>query len=222
MQRSGERSTGFAIAMREKRDCRHRRERGIVCAVPRPQTDEYPEELERVISLLLSEGRQAAAAALAPIAQPRHDVTVRADPSETVIARIYRRDRFHCRYCGARVIPTQIMRLVAHFFPDDFPYHPNWKGGETHPAILSRSPTLDHVVPWVAGGSNDAANLACACWICNRVKGELSLEQLDWQLLPVPRNTTWDGLTRFYRPLWELAGRPTTADHPLWVRLFSP
>jgi hypothetical protein len=152
----------------------------------RPQTDDYPEELERVVKTLLSDGVDAAAGLLAPIAYPRRDVAVHSEPSETVIASIYKRDRFHCRYCGCRVIPTQLMRLVSHFFPDDFPYHPNWKGGQTHPAFTSRSATLDHVVPWTGGGTNDPNNLVCACWICNRVKGDLRLEQLGWELRPSP------------------------------------
>lgn len=36
----------------------------------RPQTDDYPEELEQVVLALLSEGREAAAELLAPIAYP--------------------------------------------------------------------------------------------------------------------------------------------------------
>jgi hypothetical protein len=76
-------------------------------------------------------------------------------------------------------------------------------------------------VPWSGGGTNDPENLVCACWICNRVKGDLRLEQLGWKLRPIPERTAWDGLTRHYRSLWELAGRPATADHPFWVRLFS-
>lgn len=39
------------------------------------------------------------------------------------------------------------MRLVARWFPEEFPWHKNWKGGETHPAFASRSATLDHVIP---------------------------------------------------------------------------
>jgi hypothetical protein len=89
--------------------------------MPRPQIDDYPKELEQVISVLLAEGRAAAGVAIASIAHPRHEVAIRIEPSETVIAGVYRRDRFQCRYCAARLIPTQIMRLVAHFFPDDFP-----------------------------------------------------------------------------------------------------
>jgi hypothetical protein len=187
----------------------------------RPQTDDYPDDLERVIVALLSEGREAAAELLAPIAYPRREVAARSDPSETVIASIYKRDRFHCRYCSCRVIPTQIMRLVSEVFPDDFPYHPNWKGGQTHPAITSRSATLDHIAPWTLGGTNDPENLVCACWICNRIKGDLTLEQMGWELKPIAADTSWDGLTSYYKALWEIAGSPTTGEHPFWIRLFG-
>jgi 5-methylcytosine-specific restriction endonuclease McrA len=187
----------------------------------RPQTDTYADDLERVIAVLLSQGVERAAEALEPIAYRPTEISKRIDPSESVIASIYQRDRFECRYCGCRVIPTQVMRLLSHFFPDSFPYHRNWKAGQTHPAVASRSATLDHVRPWTAGGTNETNNLVCACWICNRVKGELTLEQLGWPLRPVPLNSEWDGLTRFYRPLWELAGRPREGDHPLWIRLYS-
>ncbi len=94
-----------------------------------PQTDDYPEELEQVVIALLSEGRDAAAELLAPIAYPRREVAARSEPSETVIVSIYKHDQFHCRYCGCKGIPTQIMRLISDIFPDEFPYHPNWKGG---------------------------------------------------------------------------------------------
>lgn len=101
----------------------------IVC----PQTDDYPEELERVIQALLAGGREAAAELLAPIGYPVREVKPRAEPSESLIASIYQRDRFHCRYCGCRVIPTQIMRLISDLIPEEFPYHPNWRGG-TNPS----------------------------------------------------------------------------------------
>lgn len=187
----------------------------------RPQTDEYPKQLEAVIEALLDCGRETAKEKLTPIAYPTREVVAGSEPSETVVAGIYIRDRFHCRYCGCRVIPTQIMRLVAAIFPEDFPYHPNWKGGQTHPAIASRSATLDHILAWTLGGGNEPANLVCACWICNRVKGDLTVEQLGWELLPIPTETSWDGLTRFYRPLWELAGAPTSSEHRLWIRLYE-
>jgi 5-methylcytosine-specific restriction endonuclease McrA len=189
--------------------------------VARPQTDDYPKQLEQVVVSLLSEGRAAAAEQLAPIAYPRREIAARSDPPESIVAAIYKRDRFCCRYCGARVIPTQIMRLISEIFPEDFPYNRNWKGGQTHPAIASRSASLDHILAWSLGGNNDPENLACACWICNRIKGDLTLDQLDWELQPISTDLEWDGLTRYYRPLWNIAGSPKSGGHPLWMRLFQ-
>ena len=186
----------------------------------RPETDAYPDQLERVATALAAGDTATARVELEPIAYAPQEVPARSEPSETVIASIYRRDRFRCRYCGQRVIPTQIMRLIAELLPEQFPWHPNWKGGATHPAFAARSATLDHVVPWTAGGRNDPDNLVCACWPCNAIKGNLALGQLGWELLPIV-DDGWDGLTRFYRPLWELAGAPRNAEHPLWVKLYS-
>jgi 5-methylcytosine-specific restriction endonuclease McrA len=189
------------------------------CGVSRPKTDDYPEHLERVVAALASGDVEAARAALEPIAYPRRDVPRRTMPSAAIVASIYRRDRFQCRYCGCRVIPSPIMRLLSQFFPESFPYHQNWKGGATHPAVASRSPSLDHVVPWAGGGDNDPGNLVCACWVCNSVKGDLTLEQLGWELLPISDDAGWDGLTRYYAALWRLADEPP--GHATWVRLFS-
>jgi 5-methylcytosine-specific restriction endonuclease McrA len=190
-------------------------------AVIRPQTDDYPEHLERAVTALVAGDTRRANDAIHEIAAPRRLVAKRAEPSETVIAGVYRRDRFCCRYCGCRVIPTQVMRLVASLFPDDFPYHTNWKGGETHPAFTSRSATLDHIFPWARGGTNDVGNLACACWVCNQVKGELTLDQIGWELRPIDEHETWDGLTGNYPKLWELAHKPSVGDHVLWMRLYA-
>ena len=60
--------------------------------------------------------------------------------------------------------------------------------------------------PGSTGGTNAPGNFACACWVCNRVKGDLTLKQLGWELLPIADRGDWDGLTRYYPALWELAG----------------
>jgi hypothetical protein len=49
---------------------------------------------------------------------------------------------------------------------------------------------------------------------------ELTLEQLGWELKSVGESS-WDGLSGFYRQLWEIAGRPTAEAHPQWLRALS-
>ena len=184
-----------------------------------PPSDDYPEVLSDVIDAILSRGLSAGAEALAPIAFVRRDVQRRPSMSRSLQGEVYRRDRFTCRYCGGRLIPTPVMELIGELYPDDFPFHPNWKGGQTHPAILSRSPVVDHVEPGSLGGDwARLDNLVTACWPCNGRKADFSLEQLGWQIRAVPQGEEWDGLTSTYADLWRAAGLPKPAYHRAWMK----
>jgi HNH endonuclease len=186
-----------------------------------PPADDYPDAIEMAIGALFEKGRPAGARALAAIAFPPREIERRPSLSKRLQARIMCRDRFLCRYCGGKVIPTPIMELLAGFYPELFPYHPNWKGGLTHPAVVARSAAIDHVVPGSIGGDwMVETNLVTACWPCNSRKGDLSLEQLGWQLLPVP-SEGWDGLIRYWRAMWRKAGKPSPSKHSAWLRAFE-
>jgi hypothetical protein len=112
------------------------------------------------------------------------------------------------------------MRCLALVFPDEFPYHPNWKSGLTHPAIPALASTVDHVVPGSRGGEwLDEANLVTTCPRCNAIKADYTLQELGWELLEVAE-PAWDGLTEHYRALFEAAGSP---DHQReWLRILAP
>ena len=140
-------------------------------------------------------------------------------PAISVITRIYARDRFHCRYCGERVILTPVMRRISRIFPEEFPYHSNWKADSTHPAYVSRSATLDHVEPIAAGGDPlDEENLVTACWGCNRRKGDLLLDDIGWKLIHIT-DSRWAGRSDQFRDLWEAAGTPKLSeDEMAWMR----
>jgi hypothetical protein len=190
--------------------------------IPLPE-DDYLAVLGEVIDAVLADGPDAGREVLAPIAWRRREIATRPALRRTLIGEVFRRDHFTCRYCGAELIPTPIMQLIAGLYPDLFPYHPNWKGGETHPAILSRSPVVDHVVPGSAGGEwLDDANLVTACWPCNARKSDFTLEQLGWQVLEVDPGATWDGLTYRYLDLWQAAGEPRPEHHKGWIAALAP
>jgi DNA-directed RNA polymerase subunit RPC12/RpoP len=98
----------------------------------RAPDDPYPDTLHEIIKACIAGDEVAASKALAGIRfEPRLRRPERL-PSRTVIARIYARDNYHCRYCGERVILTPVMRLVARLYPEQFPYHLNWKADSTH------------------------------------------------------------------------------------------
>jgi 5-methylcytosine-specific restriction endonuclease McrA len=131
---------------------------------------------------------------------------------------IFRRDGWACRYCGKQTIFYPVMPLLGIMFPVQFPYHTNWKAGQTHPAVAACTAVIDHVVPGSLGGAwLEEGNLVTACWPCNTSKGDLTLEQLRWRLRPI-EESPWDGLSGFYRQLWEIAGSPGNEAHLLWLR----
>jgi 5-methylcytosine-specific restriction endonuclease McrA len=68
------------------------------------------------------------------------------------VARVYRqkifeRDRWRCKLCGKPVARTMVV---------------------PHP----KAPVLDHIVPLAQGGKHEPANVQCAHFICNSLKGD--------------------------------------------------
>lgn len=61
--------------------------------------------------------------------------------------RVLKRDKWVCHLCGKRTTPNKVA---------------------PHPA----APVLDHVVPLSKGGSHTMANLRCAHFLCNSLKGD--------------------------------------------------
>ena len=139
--------------------------RSAPCARP---TTPYPDALTRIIQARINGDDAVALAELTKIRFVPPSRRTERWPAISVIARVYARDHYQCRYCGERVILTAVMRLVSRLYPEMFPYHPTWKADSTHPAFASRSATLDHVQPIADGG--DALgmdNLVTACWSCS-------------------------------------------------------
>lgn len=61
--------------------------------------------------------------------------------------RIFERDRWKCRLCGKPVLRSAVV---------------------PHP----RAPVIDHITPLAAGGKHEPANVQCAHFLCNSLKGD--------------------------------------------------
>jgi putative addiction module component (TIGR02574 family) len=109
--------------------------------------------------------------------------------------RIFVRDGFVDRYSGARLIHPAVLRLLSKFLPREFPFHPNWKMSETHPAYWELVPTVDHIVPVARGGADSEENWATTSMLRNAAKANWTLGELGWTLLPPADFSEWDGLT---------------------------
>jgi 5-methylcytosine-specific restriction endonuclease McrA len=150
------------------------------------------------------------AALLAAVAQTREERPRRPTVKTRAAVAIFRRDSWTCRYCGVQTIAPPVLRFLGEAFPKEFPYHPNWKAGETHDAWLLISTSLGHLIPGARGGDwHTPENLVTNCWACNSAKADLLLDELGWNLLSEDDvRSDWDGLTGAVNALWVQAGSP--------------
>jgi hypothetical protein len=118
----------------------------------RQHADKHPDQLKALIRAVVGSGRDAGLPLAHAISYPRQEIPARPIIPRPLAGAVFLRDHFICRYCGGKTILTSVMELVSDLYPDDFPFHRNWKGGQTHPAIIARSAVVDHVAPVSLGG----------------------------------------------------------------------
>jgi 5-methylcytosine-specific restriction endonuclease McrA len=194
--------------------------------MPKQSPDDYLEHIATALAELVAGNRAAADTAIEPLLVTLQERGKRPAITPALSGQIFRRDGYHCRYCGGRVVPAAVLHATALIWPAVIPTHPHWRTDMTHPVFVSRGAMVDHIAPHAHGGSSsDLNNLATACTPCNMQKNEFTLERLGWSLLE-PMTTDWDGLTRYYPILWELASALATPSqtsyHSTWLRVLAP
>ena len=112
-------------------------------------------------------------------------------------------DGFIDRYSGQKLLNPGILKVISHYFPDDFPYHPHWKMTDTHIAYWELTPTIDHIHPIAKGGEDDESNWVTTSMKNNSIKSHYSLDELQWKLYPKGELAEWDGLTSVFLELVE-------------------
>ena len=108
------------------------------------------------------------------------------------------RDGFIDRYSGKRLLNPGILKIISHYFPDDFPYQAHWKMTKTHIAYWELLPTIDHICPIAKGGIDDERNWVTTSMKNNSMKSNYTLDELHWTLHSKGNIAEWDGLTRVF------------------------
>ena len=117
-------------------------------------------------------------------------------PSGADQLKVFARDGFRCRFCESRVIVRAAHRAFADALPSEA------RLGQTnetsHFGLSTLSASLDHLLPYARGGTNDPTNLVTACGPCQygRVHWTLEEVQIENPLNYPPVVDEWDGLTR--------------------------
>jgi 5-methylcytosine-specific restriction endonuclease McrA len=131
---------------------------------------------------------------------------------------VFASDRWTCRYCERETLDLHVLRVMALLYSDIWPYvasgaRGNWAPGGTFHAIRSHTSVHDHVLALTRWGEETDDNLVTACWRCNDEKGDRTLVELGWGMLP-PAATGWDGRTGHLPALLRLADSVTREAEP--------
>ena len=162
--------------------------------------------ISSIVSLLLDDNE---ASAKAIINQEYPHTQVEIDKRTYTMAQKmnqFLRDGFIDRYSGQKLLNPGILKIISHYFPDDFPYHPHWKMTETHIAYWELTPTIDHIHPIAKGGEDDESNWVTTSMKNNSIKSNYTLDELQWKLYPRGETSEWDGLTSVFLKLVEKDG----------------
>jgi hypothetical protein len=109
--------------------------------------------LGELVATTLGDDAAQAEQVLAEIGQRRIEIERRRAMPTTLRVAIHRRDSWTCRYCRARTIAPPVLRFLSEIYPDEFPFHKNWKAGQVYLAYLLISTSLDHVNPVVVAAA---------------------------------------------------------------------
>jgi hypothetical protein len=117
-------------------------------------------------------------------------------PSASASMAIMARDGFRCRFCESRVVIRRAAHIFKHFVPEAARQGPT---NETrHFGLGTITASIDHLVPYSRGGTNDPGNLLTACGPCQFGRNVYTLDEVELAnpLDYPPILDDWDGLTR--------------------------
>ena len=151
------------------------------------------------ITSLLLEGNEIAAKAVIHKEYPHIQVEIE-KRAYTMAQKMnqFISDGFIDRYSGQKLLNPGILKILSHYFPEEFPYHPHWKMTHTHIAYWELTPTLDHIYPIAKGGQDDEKNWVTTSMKNNSIKNNYTIDELQWTLYPKGDITEWDGLTSVF------------------------
>jgi len=117
-------------------------------------------------------------------------------PTLAVTRQVLARDGYRCRFCGVRVVVKEAQKTFTAALPKAARWGPRNQDCHFGLAILRAS--IDHVVPFQRGGSNEPENLVTTCNPCQFGRGVFLLDEVE---LEDPRKyppviDSWDGITR--------------------------
>lgn len=152
--------------------------------------------------------------------------------SKELQLRVFRNDRWVCRWCNRPVIFAPVMRLIEREIRkagNDGPlsyYHAHWTR-DGAPLLDELGAVIDHVEAHSRDGSSEEPNLATACGKCNGRKSAALL--IEWAKRPQRKRINgkygepqhWDGLSALFVLLAQRDPSELTVSEKDWLKVLG-
>ena len=161
------------------------------------------------------EALRAFARTATPPGKPPTSERVSKTVSRSTQEAVQRRDHYHCRFTGRRLVEPRIFHEVARIsnlfhFDEHHSVRDTRRGPAGHPMVRSHAAAYEHVEPHSCGGTSDAGNIVHTSVQLNESKGANILPQV-----PVPEDT-WNGLIEYLPALRRQASAaPESVTSPM-------
>ena len=146
--------------------------------------------------------------------------------------RVFRDDKWVCRWCSRPVIFPAVMKLIEREVRSagiDEPlsyYHAHWTRAGA-PLLDELGAVIDHADAFSTGGSSEKENLVTACGKCNGRKSSAPLDK--WAKRVVRKRIKgkygepqhWDGLTALFVILAKRHQTGLTASEKEWLKVLA-
>ncbi len=184
----------------------------------RPGGDRLAGRISELVKAIVADRQEDVAATLAEIGFRGTKAGIHPGVTIEEAVKVFKRDGWACRYCGAKTVPTPVLLLLSSLFPAEFPHYPDNDLARVHPAYLWIATSLDHVHDVAGPAWRDEENLVTACWLCHTGRSGSPDPKLGWEVLSqADVDSDWDGVTGAYAALWSLAGQTDPGYHLRWL-----
>jgi 5-methylcytosine-specific restriction endonuclease McrA len=152
--------------------------------------------------------------------------------SKELQLRVFRNDRWVCRWCNRPVIFAPVLRLIEREIrktgngdPLSY-YHAHWTR-DGAPLLDELGAVIDHIEAHSTGGSSEEPNLATSCCKCNVRKSAASMR--EWGARPQRKPIKgkggepqhWDGLSALFVVLAQRDPSILSASEKGWLKVLT-
>lgn len=152
--------------------------------------------------------------------------------SKELQLRVFRRDRWVCRWCNRPVIFAPVMKFLESEVhrsghKERLSYHHAHWTREGAPLLDELGAVIDHVDPFSTGGASTEKNLATACNKCNGRKSAAPMD--EWSKRPQRQPIKgkygepqyWDGLSSVFMILAQRDPAALTVSEKDWLKALA-